>query len=118
MCSNDHFTESFCATPSRTQEACQTEEHGESAHIHRNKKSVLNRLARLMGHLESVRRMVEDDRDCSEILIQLSAVKSALNNTGKVILQEHISECIVTAAQNQDYEKIEELNKAIAQFIK
>lgn len=87
-------------------------------HVHSNKKAVLNRLARLIGHLDSVKRMVERDVDCSEVLVQLAAVKSALNNTGKVILQDHISECIVTAAVHQDYDKIDDLNRAIAQFIK
>ena len=58
-------------------------------HVHTNTKAVLNRLSRTIGHLEAVKRMVEDGRDCSEVLIQLSAVKSAINNTGKVILKDH-----------------------------
>ena len=56
-------------------------------HSHEQTKAVLNRLSRAIGHLESIKRMVEDGRDCSEVLIQLSAVKSAINNTGKIILQ-------------------------------
>ena len=68
--------------------------HGEHehshGHTHQNTKAVLNRLSRAIGHLESIRRMVEDGRDCTEVLIQLSAVKAAINNTGKVILQDHI----------------------------
>ena len=63
-------------------------------HTHQNTKAVLNRLSRAIGHLESIKRMVEDGRDCSEVLIQLSAVKAAINNTGKVILQDHIEHCI------------------------
>lgn len=60
--------------------------HGEGhGHVHENTKAVLNRLARAIGHLESVKKMVEDGRDCSEVLIQLSAVRSAINNIGKVI---------------------------------
>ena len=54
-------------------------------HTHENTKAVINRLSRAIGHLESIRRMVEEGRDCSEVLIQLSAVKSAINNTGKTI---------------------------------
>ena len=92
--------------------------HSKEPHIHENKKAVLNRLARVAGHLDSIRRMIEDDRDCSEVLIQLSAVKSAINNAGKIILQEHISSCLVEAAQNGDNETIENLQKAIGQFIK
>ena len=94
-------------------------DHGHThTHTHENTKAVLNRLSRAIGHLESIRRMVEDGRDCSEVLIQLSAVKSAINNTGKVILQDHIQHCLVDAIESGDMETIEELNKAIDRFIK
>lgn len=62
--------------------------------------------------------MVENGRDCSEVLIQLSAVKSAINNTGKIILQDHIEHCIVDAVENGDKEAIKELEKAIDRFMK
>ena len=84
-------------------------QHGHG-HTHQNTKAVLNRLSRAIGHLESIRRMVEDGRDCTEVLIQLSAVKSALNNTGKVILQDHIEHCIVDAVREGDSQALEELN--------
>ena len=95
--------------------------HGHShshTHTHTHTKAVLNRLSRAIGHLESIRRMVEDGRDCSEVLIQLSAVKAAINNTGKVILQDHIEHCIVDAVESGDKEALEELNKAIDRFMK
>ena len=57
-------------------------------HVHENQKAVLNRLSRAIGHLEKVKRMVESGEDCSEVLIQLAAVRSALDNTGKVILKD------------------------------
>ena len=85
---------------------------------HANTKAVLNRLSKAIGHLESIKKMVEDGRDCSEVLIQLSAVKAALNNTGKVILHDHIEHCLVDAIESGDMEAIEELNKAIDRFIK
>lgn len=87
-------------------------------HIHKNTKAVLNRFSRASGHLESVKRMVEDGKDCSEVLIQLSAVISALNNTGKVILKDHMEHCIVDAVESGDQTAIENLNKAIDSFIK
>ena len=87
-----------------------THPHSHS-HTHTNTKAVLNRLSRAIGHLESIKRMVEDGRDCSEVLIQLSAVKSAINNTGKVILQDHIEHCIVDAVECGDHEALEELSK-------
>lgn len=94
--------------------------HGEHGHHHSHAqtKAVLNRLSRAIGHLESIKRMVEDGRDCSEVLIQLSAVKAAINNTGKVILQDHIEHCIVDAVESGDKEALDELNKAIDRFIK
>lgn len=87
-------------------------------HTHENTKAVLNRLSRVIGHMQSIKRMVEDGRDCSEVLIQLSAVKAAINNTGKVILQDHIEHCLVDAIESGDMQAIEELNKAIDRFIK
>lgn len=88
------------------------------SHTHQHTQAVLNRLSRVIGHLEAIRRMVEEGRDCSEVLIQLSAVRSAINNTGKVILQGHIAHCIVEAVQQKDYEALEELNRAIDRFMR
>ena len=79
---------------------------------------MLNRLSKAIGHLESIKKMVESGRDCSEVLIQLSAVKSAINNTGKVILQDHIQHCLVDAIESGDMQEIEELNRAIDRFMK
>ena len=87
-------------------------------HSHEHTKAVINRLSRAIGHLESIKKMVENGRDCSEVLIQLSAVKAAINNTGKVILQDHIQHCLVVAIESGDRKEIEELNKAIDRFIK
>lgn len=61
-------------------------------------KAVTNRLSRINGHVDAIKQMVQDSRDCSEILIQISAVISALNNTGKVILKDHINHCVKTSA--------------------
>lgn len=87
-------------------------------HSHEHTKAVLNRLSRAIGHLESIKKMVENGRDCSEVLIQLSAVKSAINNTGKIILQDHIEHCIVDAVEHGDKDAIKELERAIDRFMK
>ena len=96
-----------------------THAHGHGHyHHHENTKAVLNRLSRAIGHLESIKRMVEDGRDCSEVLIQLAAVRSALGSTGKVIMEDHINHCIIDAVESGDMHAVEELNKAISYFIK
>lgn len=86
-------------------------------HPHAHTKAVLNRLSRASGHLDSVRRMVEDGRDCSDVLIQLSAVIAALKNTSKVILKDHIEHCIVEAVETGDHTALENLNKSIDQLL-
>ena len=91
--------------------------HGHT-HSHTQTRAVINRLARAIGHLERVEAMVEEGRDCAEVLIQLAAVRSAINNTGKVILKDHLEHCIVDAVQTQDFAAIDELNRAIEQFVK
>ena len=96
-----------------------TEAHSHShPHIHESKKNVVNRLARAIGHLEKVKRMVEDDCDCAEVLIQIAAVRAAIENTGKVILQDHIQHCIVDAVEEGDDQAIASLCAAIDKFMK
>lgn len=87
-------------------------------HVHENQKAVINRLARAIGHLEKVRRMVEEGYDCSEVLVQLAAVRSALDNTGKVILQDHLRHCMVDAVAAGDESAIDDLCQAIDKFMK
>lgn len=88
------------------------------AHVHQNQKAVINRLSRAIGHLEKVRRMVEEGYDCSEVLIQLAAVRSALDNTGKVILKDHMRHCMVDAVAAGDQDAIDDLCQAIDKFMK
>ena len=92
-----------------------THSHG---HVHENQKAVINRLARAIGHLEKVKRMVEEGYDCSEVLVQLAAVRSAIDNTGKVILQDHMRHCMVDAVAAGDSEAIEDLCRAIEKYMK
>lgn len=92
--------------------------HHGHGHVHENQRAVINRLARAVGHLEKVKRMVEEGYDCSEVLIQLAAVRSALNNTGKVILKDHMRHCMVDAVAAGDMEAIEDLCEAIDKFMK
>lgn len=88
------------------------------SHIHAQTKAVVNRISRVTGHMESVKRMVEEGRDCSEILIQLSAIRSAVNNIGRIILQDHIDHCVVDAVESGDKKVLDDLNNAIEKFLK
>ncbi len=89
------------------------------AHFHspEEKKRQLNRISRIIGHLQHVKSMIEDDQDCAQVLIQISAVRSALNGLGKSIISEHITHCILHALEEGDMEAIEEFRKAIDRYI-
>ena len=89
-------------------------------HVHspEEKKTVVNRLSRALGHLEKVIQMVEADEDCSDVLVQIAAVRNAINNTGKLILKNHLEHCIVHAIEDDDLDQIKVFNDAIDTFIK
>lgn len=98
---------------------CHEHSHGHGhTHTHENTRAVLNRLSRAIGHLQSVKRMVEEGRDCSEVLIQIAAVRSAIDNTGKLILQDHLKHCIIDAAREGDQQAIDDLCQAIDKYMK
>ena len=87
-------------------------------HHHENTRAVLNRMSRAIGHIESIKAMIEDGRDCSEVLIQIAAVRSAINNIGKIILEDHIRHCVVDALETGDQKVLDDLDEAINKFVK
>ena len=114
---HDHGDGNFHSHPSEehTHEDGSVHSRGHT-HPHTQTKAVLNRLARAIGHLEHVKRMVEDGQDCTDVLIQLAAVRSALSSTAKIILKDHIEHC-VAGANGGDDESLIALNDAIDKFI-
>ena len=86
-------------------------------HTHEHTKSVLNRMSRAIGHMNAVKKMIEDGRDCSDVLIQLSAIKSEITGVSKVILKDHIDHCIVDAVKENDEDAIENLKGAIDKLL-
>ena len=92
---------------------------GEHGHYHspEEKKKQINRLAKAIGHLQHVKSMIENDEDCADVLMQLSAVNSALKNLGKAIINEHMTHCITHAIEDGDTHAVEEFQKAVQKFI-
>jgi len=66
----------------------------EHTHQHRQRRAVVNRLSRIEGHIRSIKQMVEEGRDCADVLIQLSAVRSAIEKAGRVVLEDHLESCL------------------------
>ena len=70
-----------------------------------------------VGHLDYVKRMIAEDEDCAEVLMQIAAIRSALNGLAKEIINEHISHCIYHAIEDGDMQSVEEFQKAIQRFM-
>ena len=89
------------------------------SHFHspEEKKKQLNRISKAIGHLQHVKVMMENDEDCADVLMQLTAVNSALRSLGKEIINEHMTHCIVHAIEDGDMEEVEEFREAIKKFI-
>lgn len=96
--------------------------HGHT-HSHEDYERLIHRMSRIIGHANSIRTMMEQERDCTEILIQISAVQAALNNLGKLILKDHIDQCVIHALSSQTSEDekqrtLQSLSGAIDKFIR
>ena len=81
-------------------------------------KKIINRISRAEGHLASIKQMLINGQDCSDVLIQLAAVRSEINNAGKALLKEHLEHCIVEAMAENDQESVTKMNNAIDMFMK
>lgn len=83
------------------------------------KQKILNRLKRVEGQVRGIQAMVEEDRYCVDILVQISAIQSALKNTGMTITERHMKHCVTDAINSGEGEdSIEELMAVLKQFAK
>ncbi len=98
-----------------------SEENHVHSHNHTHdpqaKKRQINRISRMVGHLEHVKKMIDNDEDCAEVLIQLSAVRSALDGLGKEIITEHLDHCIMHAMEDGDTKALKDFEKALQQYL-
>ncbi len=86
--------------------------------MHKRRKNVKNRLSRIGGHINGIQRMVDEDRECSEVLTQIAAVRAALNNVAKILLEDHLESCMVDAVKSGNYEEfLEDLKKALSRYL-
>jgi len=96
--------------------------HGTHKETHRSdeeKKNLLNRLKRIEGQVRGIQKMIEDDRYCVDVLVQISAINAALKKVGLTMLERHTNHCVADAIQSGNGEEsIAELMKVIEQFSK
>lgn len=71
----------------------------------------------MSGHLEYIKKMIENDEDCSAVLMQIATTRSALNGLGKQIISEHMAHCITHAIEDGDTASVEEFQEAIQRYL-
>lgn len=97
-----------------------THEHSTHTHVHdpESLRKIVNRLSRVEGHIRGVKRMVQDSSPCPDVLIQLAAIRGAVDKVARMILDEHLTECVARAAQEGNIDdEIEELKAALDRFL-
>jgi DNA-binding FrmR family transcriptional regulator len=89
------------------------------ANAHQHTKQIADQLARTAGHVAAIKGMVEDGRHCTEVLIQLAAVRSAIDRAAKLVLEDHLESCLRGAAANGTAdEEWDRLKEALDRFIR
>lgn len=86
--------------------------------MHKNRKDIITRLAKIEGHVRGIKNMAEQDKSCEDLLLQVSAIKAAMDKVGKLILKDHLDGCLVEVVDEGGPEAIEKLKEAINQFVK
>lgn len=85
---------------------------------HKKTKAVINRLSRIEGHIRAIKRMIEEEKPCPEVLTQLAAVKAAVKKAAQVVLEDHIESCLGQAATKGDIEEEwQRLKEALDKYI-
>jgi DNA-binding FrmR family transcriptional regulator len=89
-------------------------------HVHTEEslRRIVNRLSRIEGHVRGIKSMVQESRPCPDVLVQIAAVRGALDRVARIILDEHLTQCVARAAQEGNIEsEIEELKAALDRFL-
>lgn len=95
------------------------EENHYVTHEHKQTKAVIDQLARTAGHVTSIKRMVEEGRDCTDVLVQLAAVRSAVDRAARIVLEDHIESCLRDAASTGTAdEEWDRLKSALGRYFK
>lgn len=84
-----------------------------------SKEDILKRLRRIEGQVKGIHKMIEEDKNCTDILTQVAAVRAAINKAGSLILEKHSLKCMENAASSEDRQQaMNELAKTIQSFMR
>ncbi len=95
-------------------------DHSAHPHVHSEEslRRIVNRLSRIEGHVRGIKTMVQQNSPCPDVLLQIAAVRGALDRVARIVLDEHLSECISRASKEGNIEtEIEQLKAALDRFL-
>jgi DNA-binding FrmR family transcriptional regulator len=85
---------------------------------HKRRKEVLDRLARIEGYVRGLRKLVEEDKDCPQILIRVAAIRAALSKVSRIVLEDHVETCMKEAVKSGEAEQsIVELKEVLSKYL-
>ncbi|NJM23404.1 MAG: metal-sensitive transcriptional regulator [Richelia sp. SL_2_1] len=94
--------------------------HSAHPHVHSEEslRKIVNRLSRIEGHIRGIKTMVQQNSPCPDVLLQIAAVRGAVDRVARIVLDEHLTECVARAAKNGNIDvEIEELKAALDRFL-
>ena len=80
------------------------------------RKDIINRLKTIKGHIQGVEKMVEEGKQCEDILLQITAIKSSIEKVGMIMIEENAKECLIK--ENISAEEIDSIIKNVIKFLK
>ena len=84
-----------------------------------SKEDILNRMKKIEGQAKGIQKMIEEDKCCGDIMVQISAIRSAINKVGGLIMDRYIKECLKESLKDKNSDKsIEEMIETIVRYVK
>jgi len=116
MTATEHNHDTELASSSKTHQ--HSDPHHPHVHSEESLRRVINRLSRIEGHIRGIKTMIQESRACPDVLVQIAAVRGALDRVARMVLDEHLTECIARAAHDGNIDsEIEELKAALDRFL-
>lgn len=97
-------------------ECCCSKENKKTIRNEEEKKKIISRLNKISGQINGIKTMVEDNRYCDDILIQLSAVDSAIKSLANLMIEKHLSTCVIDSIKNGNEDVIKEVIDLFKRF--
>lgn len=97
-------------------EECCCQKKKSTARDEESKKAIVSRINKIVGQMNGVKKMIEEDRYCDDVLIQLSAIDKSIKSLANIILDDHMHSCLIENIKNGNYEAVDEIVDLFKRF--